>query len=96
MTIVLELFSREIIGYSLNNRLSAKSTVIAALDMGFKHRRPPEGLIFLSDREIQYASKSFWKRLKTYRMVQCMSCKGNCYDNAVTENVFKTVKTELI
>jgi putative transposase len=96
LTIILELFNREIIGYSLSNRLTAKSTVVAALDMAVKHRRPPEGIILHSDRGIQYASKSFRKRLKKYRMTQSMSGKGNCYDNAVTETVFKTLKTEWI
>ena len=96
LTIILELFSREIIGYSLSNRLSAKSTVVAALDMAAKHRRPPEGIILHSDRGVQYASKAFRKRLKKYKMTQSMSGKGNCYDNAVTETVFKTLKTEWI
>jgi transposase InsO family protein len=96
LTIILELFSREIIGYSLSNRLSAKSTVVAALDMAVKHRRPPKGVILHSDRGIQYVSKAFRKRLKKYRMTQSMSGKGNCYDNAVTETVFKTLKTEWI
>ena len=96
LTIILELFNREIIGYSLSNRLSAKSTVIAALDMAVQHRCPPQGIILHSDRGVQYASKSFRKRLKTYRMTQSMSGKGNCYDNAVTETVFKILKTEWI
>jgi transposase InsO family protein len=96
LTIILELFSREIIGYSLSNRLTAKSTVVAALDMAVKHRCPPEGVILKLDRGIQSASKSFRKRLKKYRMIQSMSGKGNCYDNAVIETVFKTLKIEWI
>jgi transposase InsO family protein len=88
LTIILELFSREIIGYSLSNRLSVKSTVIAALDMTAKHHRPPQGVMLHSDRGFQYASKSFRKRLRKYRMIQSMSGKGNCYDNAVIETVF--------
>jgi transposase InsO family protein len=96
LTIILEQFNREIIGYSLSNRLTAKSTVVAALDMAVKHHRPPQGIILQSDRGIQYASKAFKKQLKTYRMTQSMSGKGNCYDNAVTETVFKTLKTEWI
>ena len=96
LTIIMELFSREIVGYSLSNRLSAKSTVVAALDMAIKHHRPLEGIILHSDRGIQYASKSFRNLLKKYRMRQSMSGKGNCYDNAVTETFFKTLKTEWI
>jgi transposase InsO family protein len=60
------------------------------------HRRSPQGVMLHSDRGIQYASKSFRKRLKKYRMIQSMSGKGNCYDNAVTETVIKTLKIEWI
>lgn len=94
LTVILDLFNREIIGYSLSNRLTADSTVMVALDMAFLHRQPPPGVILHSDRGVQYACKAFRKRLKKYQMVQSMSGKGNCYDNAVTETVFKTLKTE--
>jgi len=56
--------ARKIIGYTLSNRLSAKTTFVTALDMAVKHRRPPKGVILHSDRGIHYASKSFRKRLK--------------------------------
>ena len=94
LTVVLDLFNREIIGYSLSSRLTADSTVMVALDRAFLHRQPPPGVILHSDRGVQYACKAFRKRLKRYQMVQSMSGKGNCYDNAVTETVFKTLKTE--
>nr|WP_242456745.1 IS3 family transposase [Prosthecochloris ethylica] len=94
LTVILELFNREIIGYSLSPRLTAESTVNVALDMAVLHRQPPAGVILHSDRGVQYASKSFRKRLKKYGMIQSMSGKGNCYDNAVTETFFKTLKTE--
>ena len=82
------------IGDSLSNRLSAKSTEVAPLDMAVMHHRPPEGIILHSDRGIQHASEAFRKQLQKYRMTQSMRGKGNCYDNAVNENVFKTLKTE--
>ena len=94
LTVILDLFNREIIGYSLSSRLTAESTVMVALDRAFLHRQPPPGVILHSDRGVQYACKAFRKRLKRYQMVQSMSGKGNCYDNAVTETVFKTLKTE--
>lgn len=94
LTVILDLFNREIIGYSLSSRLTADSTVMVALDRAFLHRQPPMGVILHSDRGVQYACKAFRKRLERYQMVQSMSGKGNCYDNAVTETVFKTLKTE--
>jgi len=92
----MELFNREIIGYSLSNRLTTETTVTPALDMAVLHRQPPGGVILHSDRGVQYASKEFRKKLKSHNMIQSMSGKGNCYDNAVTETFFKTLKTEWI
>lgn len=96
LTVIMELFNREIIGYSLSNSLKTEMTVNPALDMAVRHRQPPAGVIFHSDRGVQYASKSFRKKLADYHMIQSMSGKGNCYDNAVTETFFKTLKTEWI
>ena len=94
LTVILDLFNREIIGYSLSSQLTAESTVIVALDKASLHRQPPPGVILHTDRVVQYACKAFRQRLNRYQMVQSMSGKGNCYDNAVTETVFKTLKTE--
>jgi putative transposase len=96
LTVIMELFNREIIGYSLSNSLKTEMTVNPALDMAVRHRQPPSGVIFHSDRGVQYASKSFRKKLADYHMIQSMSGTGNCYDNAVTETFFKTLKTEWI
>ena len=96
LTVIMELFNREIIGYSLSNRLTTETTVTPALDMAVLHRQPPGGVILHSDRGVQYASKGFRKKLKSHKMIQSMSGKGNCYDNAVTETFFKTLKTEWI
>lgn len=96
LTVIMELFNREIIGYFLSNNLKTETTVNPALDMAVRHRQPPSGVIFHSDRGVQYASKSFRKKLADYQMIQSMSGTGNCYDNTVTETFFKTLKTEWI
>ena len=59
-------------------------------------RKPASGLLFHSDRGSQYASRAFRRRLWRYRMVQRMSRKGNCWDNAVAESFFATLKKELV
>ena len=71
------------------------SLVNNALLMAIKTRRPAAGLIFHSDRGIQYASTAHKQLLKEYGFVQSMSRKGNCWDNAVAESFFHSLKTEL-
>jgi putative transposase len=88
LTIILDLFNREIIGRSISSTLSTQTTVSAALEMAVMHRQPSRG--------VQYASKAFREKLDNYGMIQSMSGKGNCYDNAVTESFFKTLKTEWV
>ena len=90
---VLDLFSRKVVGWSMASHMRAE-LVIDALDMAVMHRNPTEGLIFHSDRGIQYASKSFREKLKSYKMIQSMSRKGNCWDNAPAESFFSTLKME--
>ena len=96
LTVVMELFNREIIGYSLSRSLTAETTVIPALEMAVVQQQPPVGVIFHSDQGVQYASKLFRAKLAEHKMIQSMSGKGNCYDNAVTESFFKTMKSEWI
>ena len=96
LTVMLDLFNREIVGHSFSSRLTAETTVTPALEMAFLNRRPATGLIVHSDRGSQYASETFRKKLDNYRMIQSMSGKRNCYDNAVTETFFKTLKTEWV
>lgn len=75
--------------------MSAKNTSIAAWKMAVKNRPMSDNLIFYSDRGIQYACSDFTKLLDTYPQVeQSMSRKGNCWDNAVAESFFKTLKVE--
>ena len=95
LAVVLDLFNREIIGWSMRKRIT-KDIVIEALAMAIKRKRPHKGLIFHSDRGSQYASHEFIKLLEGHDVIQSMSGKGNCYDNAVTESFFHTLKTELV
>lgn len=96
LTTIIDLFHRKVVGWSMSNRMTAELTTIAALKQYVKHYSPLEGVIFHSDRGVQYASEDFRKLLKKYKFIQSMSGKGNCYDNAVAESFFKTLKTELI
>lgn len=96
LTIILDLFNREIVGWSMSHRLTTGSTTIPALRMAHARKHPGPGLIFHSDQGVQYACPEFWKVLEKYGMIQSMSRKGNCYDNAVAESFFHTLKTELI
>lgn len=93
LAVVLDLFSRQIVGWSLSNRMT-KKLVMDALRMTIWRRRPAPGLIFHSDRGSQYCSNDFQKMLKTNGMISSMSRKGNCWDNAVAESFFGSMKTE--
>jgi transposase InsO family protein len=95
LAVIIDLFSRKVVGWSLRERMTAE-LVCEALDAAVQQRRPPPGLIFHSDRGCQYASRAFRRRLWRYRMRQSMSRKGNCWDNAVAESFFATLKKELV
>ena len=97
LTVILDLFDRKVIGWSLSTDLTAESTSISAWRMAIKNRLPSQKLIFHSDRGVQYACYDFANLLKSYPCVErSMSRKGNCWDNAVSESFFKTIKTELV
>lgn len=97
LTIILDLFDRKIIGWSLSNGLSTKQTTLSAWKMAVKNRKITNELIFHSDRGIQYANKNFTNMLDSFKTVtRSMSRKGDCWDNAVAESFFKSLKTELI
>lgn len=98
LTIVLDLFDRKIIGWSMSNNLSAKDTSLAAMRMALANRPLYRPLIFHSDRGIQYACTAFTNLLKAQKgwVQQSMSRKGNCWDNAVAESFFKSLKTEWV
>jgi putative transposase len=93
LAVVLDLYARRVIGWSLSKRADAE-LVIAALDMAYQLRGKPSGVLFHSDQGSQYASKSFRQRLWRYRMKQSMSRRGNCWDNAPMERVFRSFKSE--
>lgn len=96
LTSVLDLFDRKLIGWSISDSMSASNTVIPAIRMANRNRLFPEGMIFHSDRGVQYACIQTVNVLKSMKVEQSMSRKGNCWDNAVAESFFKTFKSELI
>lgn len=95
LAIVLDLFSRAVVGWAMGSRMTA-DLVNDAMLMAIWKRKPAKGLIFHSDRGSQYASDDYRKILKTYGVVASMSRKGDCWDNAVAESFFHTLKIELI
>ena len=92
---VLDLASRRIVGWSMSERMPAK-LVCDALTMACFRRKPVAGLIAHSDRGVQYASHAYRALLAQYQMVQSMSRRANCWDNAPMESFFKTLKVERI
>ena len=95
LAIVLDLFSRKVVGWSMQERLEDE-LVVAAFNAAWAQRKPSEGIVFHSDRGIQYGSQRFRNILAIHACLQSMSATGNCYDNAVTEAFFHTLKVELV
>ena len=93
LVVVLDLFSRQVVGWAMSDRLTS-GFVIEALHQAIGRRHLASGCIFHSDRGVQYASTDFRDVLRAYGFIQSMSRKGNCYDNAVAESFFHTLKTE--
>jgi putative transposase len=96
LTAIMDLFDRRIVGWSMSERMHSKVTAEKALHQAWLVERPSKQLIFHSDQGVQYATDDFRKALSQYSFVQSMGGKGNCYDNAVAESFFKTLKTELV
>nr|WP_245531244.1 IS3 family transposase [Bacteroides coprosuis] len=92
---ILDMYNGEIISYSLSNNPTTK-LVIETLDKAFKKVKSVKGIIIHSDRGMQYQSKEYRKALVNYKMTPSMSRKGNCYDNAMMESFFGSLKLELI
>jgi transposase InsO family protein len=92
---ILDLYSRRIVGWALSQRIDT-ALVMAAWNMALCHRQPPAGLIFHSDRGVQYASLQHRQGLAAAQAIASMSRKANCYDNAVMEAFWSTLKLELI
>ena len=95
LTVFIDLFSRKVVGWDLSKSLERYS-IIRALHKAIMNRNPGEGLLIHSDRGVQYASRDFRSILEGRKFVQSMSRKGNCWDNAVAESFFHTIKTQLI
>ena len=90
---VIDLFSRKVVGWSMDDNMRV-SLVNDALEMAIKRRNPPAGLIWHTDRGSQYASYAHKDLLQEHGIIQSMSRKGNCWDNAVAESFFHLLKTE--
>ncbi len=95
LTVFIDLFSRMIVGWDISDSLERHS-VLKAFQKAILRRRPAAGLLVHSDRGIQYASRDFRDVLAWYGCVQSMSRKGNCWDNAVAESFFHTLKTQFV
>ena len=95
LAVIIDLYSRKVVGWALSSRLTTP-LVLEALRMAYWRRKPAQGLIHHSDRGSQYAAHDYQGQLKTFGLIPSMSRKGDCYDNAVVESFFHTLKTELI
>jgi transposase InsO family protein len=95
LAVILDLFTRKVVGWAMRDHLRAELT-IAALTMAIQRRRPTPGLIHHSDRGSQYAASDYGKILQAAAIVPSMSRKANCWDNAPMESFFGTLKTELV
>ncbi len=92
---VLDLYCRRVVGWALSAKPDA-DLVVKALDMAYEQRGRPQNVMFHSDQGSQYASHSFRQRLWRYRMTQSMSRRGNCWDNAPMERLFRSLKSEWV
>jgi len=95
LAVVIDLYSRQVVGWSMAEHMRA-TLVNDALIMAIWKRKPKKGLLWHTDRGSQYASDSHRKLLKQHGITQSMSRKGNCWDNAVSESFFHTLKTECV
>jgi putative transposase len=95
LAVVMDLYSRRIVGWSMNRWMS-RGLVVDALKMAINSRRPDAGLIHHSDRGGQYTSDDFCSELSRHGIACSMSSAGNCYDNAVVESFFGVLKRERV
>jgi putative transposase len=91
--IVKDLCTKEVVGFAMSDRID-RHLVIAAMEMAIGREHPPKGLIFHSDKGVQYCSGEYRKLLKKHGIIASMSRTGNPYDNAVAENFFSNMKCE--
>jgi len=95
LAVIIDLYSRQVVGWAMSTRIN-KELVLSAIIQAIGRRKPNLGLIFHSDRGSQYASYEVRKLLQKYQILQSMSNKGDCFDNAVSEAFFATLKLELV
>lgn len=95
LAVVIDLFARQVVGWALDSRID-KELILSAMKQAIHRRSPTAGLIFHSDRGCQYASQAVRDLLEYHHFKQSMSNKGDCYDNAVAESFFATLKLELV
>jgi putative transposase len=95
LAVILDAFSRKVIGWALERTMTVSLT-LAALEQAIAQRQPPPGLVHHSDRGVQYSSKEYAALLEKYQIVPSMSRPGNPYDNAACESFMKTLKQEEI
>lgn len=95
LAVVLDLFSRKVVGWSLGTHMR-EELILEALDMALSNRMVKEGLLLHSDRGVQYRGNTYQEALEANGIVCSMSRKGNCWDNAVMESFFSRLKVELI
>lgn len=94
VSVVLDLFSRKVIGWAMSDQ-ATESLTIKALEMARESRKPCAGLLHHSDRGVQYTSGAYTARLEQLKVISSMSGTGDCWDNAVVEAFFATLKLEL-
>ena len=95
LAVVIDLFSRKVVGWATSTSIDS-ALVLLAFERAVVRRRPDKGLMFHSDRGVQYASKAFRQRLMHVGAVQSMSRKADCWDNSVVESFFHSLKVERI
>lgn len=95
LAVILDLFSRRVIGWSMRHTMEAE-LALDALQMAIDTRNPKSGVLHHTDRGVQYACNIYRKTLTDHKMICSMSRKGDCWDNAVSESFFATLKSELI
>jgi len=95
LAVVLDLYSRRVVGWAMSPRMD-RTLATTALTMALTHRQPQPGLIHHTDQGAQYVATLYRQVLAQHGLVASMSRRGNCYDNAVAESFFSTLKNELV
>jgi len=95
LAVIIDLFARRVVGWAMSDKPDT-DLVIKALDRAYEQRGKPSGLMFHSDQGSQYNARRFQQRLWRYRIEQSMSRRGNCWDNAPMERLFRSLKTEWV